>query len=369
MKIRVIVFSLLFLLVASICGAGTLEDVEIVAEGCGQDLDEALLDAKRTAIEQGIGTLLVSQTEIENFMLKKDIVLTKTSGAVRRYEQLGTRQDEYGQCVSIRALVSMADIHDDLAALMILLESMARPRMMVLIQGEQAKAAETEIIDYLSAKEFDIVDPSMVATLQQRDADLVRQAVAGDPVAAAKIGADNGAEYILVGSVDGGMQENDLLAGSGMFSAQAQISARIINCSTTRIVAAKNEHAAMAHISKTAALQGAVLKTAQKLMDTKLFETIVSSFQNQVNNGQTIEVTVRGLGNYQLQKQVNSLISASSGVQSANKRSFSGGVLALTVMYRGTVDGFCETLDGQKVGDKKLAITDVIGSRIVVVLK
>jgi hypothetical protein len=369
MKIKVIVFSWLLLLVGSISWAGSIDDVEIVAEGCGQDLDEALLDAKRTAIEQGIGTLLISQSEIENFMLKKDIVLTRTSGAVRRYEQLGTRQDEYGQCVSIRALVSMADIREDLASLKILLESMARPRMMVLIQGVQAKVAETEIIDYLTAKEFDIVDPSMVATLQQRDADLVRQAVAGNPVAAAKIGVDNGAEYILVGTADGGMQENDLLAGSGMFSAQAQISARIINCSTSRIVAAKNEHSAVAHISKAAALQGAVLKTAQKLMDTKLFETIVSSFQNQVNNGQNIEITVRGLENYQLQKQVNTLISASAGVQSANKRSFSGGALAMTVMYRGTVDGFCENLDSQKIGDKKLVITDVIGSRIVMFLK
>ncbi len=369
MKIKVTFLAVLLLLASVVAWAGSAADVEIVAEGCGKTLDAALLDAKRAAIEQGIGTLLVSQTEIENFMLKKDIVLTKTRGAVRRYEKLGTRKDEYGQCVSIRAVVSMADIREDLAALMILLESMARPRMMVLIQGEQAKGAETEIIDYLTAKEFDIVDPSMVATLQQRNEDLVRQAVAGDPVAAAKIGGDNGAEYILIGKVDGGMQENDLLAGSGMFSAQAQISARVINCSTSRIVASKNARSAMAHISKAAALQGAVLKTAQKLMDTKLFETIVSSFQDQVNNGQTIEVTVQGLGNYQLQKQVNALIADSDGVQSASKRSFSGGALTLTVMYLGPVDGFCEILDGKAIDGKKLAITDVVGNRIVMILK
>jgi hypothetical protein len=369
MKIKLFFVLIILLLTATGAWSSNNPEIEIVAEGCGQSLDAALLDAKRTAIEQGIGTVLVSQTEVKNFMLNKDIVLTKTRGAVLRYEELGQRKDEYGQCVSIRAVVSLAQIREDLAALRILLESMQRPRMMVLMQGEQAKGAETEIIDYLTSKEFDIVDPSMVATLQQGDAKLVQQAINGDPVAAAKIGSENGAEYILVGTVDGGLQDNDLLAGSGMFSAQASIAARVINCSNSRIVASKNSGAAMAHISKSAALQGAVLKTAQQLMDTQMFETIISSFQDQVNNGQTIEVTVRGLADYHQQQQLNTLIGEFDGVQSVSKRSFSAGTLALTVMYRGAVDSFCGTVDGQKLGGKTLAVTDVIGSRVVVVVK
>lgn len=344
------------------------DDVEIVAEGCGNNLNAALLDAKRAAIEQGIGTVLVSQTEVENFMLKKDIVLTKTRGAVRRYEQLGSRVDEYGQCVTIRATVSLADIREDLAALRILLESMQRPRMMVLIQGAAGKAAETEIINFLTSKEFDLVDPAMVATLQQQSADLVARAVNGDPVAAARIGADNGAEYILIGEVNNALQNNDVLAGSGMFSAQAQIAARVVNCSNSRIVASKNAQSAMAHISESAALQGAVLKTAQKLMDTQLFETIITSFQDQVNNGLTLEVSVRNLANFREQKQANSALMELESVQSVNKRSFSGGELAVTVMYQGDVDGFCEAVDGYPLGERRMAITEVVGNRVVIQL-
>ena len=369
MRAKIISFVFLMFVIASVSWAMNNDEIEIVAEGCGQSMKAALLDAKRAAIEQGIGTVLVSQTEIENFMLKKDIVLTKTRGAVHHYEQLGSRKDEFGQCVTIRAVVSLADIREDLAALRILLESMERPRMMVLIQGESSKAVETEIIDYLTSKEFDLVDPAMVATLQKQSVDLVRQAVAGDPIAAAKIGVDNGAEYILIGNVSGGLQENDLLAGSGMFSAQAQISARVINCSNSRIVASKNARSAMVHISEDAALQGAVLKTAQKLMDVQLFEAIITSFQDQVNNGQTLDVTVRGLENYRQQKQVSSAISDLDAVQSVNKRRFSAQELMLTVMYQGSVDSFCDEVDGQKTGDKSMAVTDVVGNRIVIVLK
>jgi len=45
------------------------QDDNITAEGSGEGIsaEEALLAAKRDAIEKGIGIILLSQTEIENF--------------------------------------------------------------------------------------------------------------------------------------------------------------------------------------------------------------------------------------------------------------------------------------------------------------
>ncbi|MBN2645554.1 MAG: hypothetical protein JXR59_08800 [Desulfuromonadaceae bacterium] len=368
---RINFFAIILTLLMVACPLWAADDMmEVISEGCGRNLDSALLDAKRLAIEQGIGSVLVSQTEVENYMLKKDVVLSKTQGAVRRYEQLGTRHEGDSLCVSIRAQVSLADIRDDLLALRILLESMERPRMMVLIEQENGgKAAENEIIDYLNSKEFNVVDPAMVATLQAKEADEVRQAVAGDPVAAARLGADNGAEYILVGQVKRGLQKNDLLAGSGMQSAQAQISARVVNCSNSRVVASKTVQSSMAHLSEDAALQGAVLKTAQKLMDAQLFEAIVTSFQNQVNNGQTFEVTVKNLASFADQKKAQDVLSKLDGIRSLSKRSFSGGEMALSITFLGSPDSFCEAADGKAIGDRRLAVTEVVGNRIVLSLQ
>ncbi len=357
------------LLVAVSVSASVSGDTEVVVEGCGSTMNAALLDAKRAAVEQGVGTVLVSQTEIENFTLKKDLVLTKTSGAVRRYEKLGTRKEGDDQCVTIRAVVSLDDIRADLMALHILLESMQRPRMLVLMEGDNAKAAESEIVDYLTSKDFDVVSPAMVATLHRYKQEQIRKAIAGDPVVAARIGADNGAEYILIGQVKANPQKNNLLSGSGMYSAQAQISARVYDCSNSRIITAKNARSAMAHLSQEAALQGAVLKAAKRLMDRKLFETIVTSFQNQVNNGYTLDVTVRGLGSYSQQKQLLEMLRGLDGVRSANKRRFASGELQCDVVYQGNVDSFCEAVDGKKLADGKLAVTTVVGKRIVVEVK
>ena len=87
--------------------------------------------------------------------------------------------------VKIRAVVSLASIKSDLAALKILLESMDKPRMMVVISEKEGSVAEGTIIDYLYEKEFELVDPSVVAALFQGDDQLIKRATEGDPAAAA----------------------------------------------------------------------------------------------------------------------------------------------------------------------------------------
>ena len=125
-------------------------DITVTAEGFGSSRSEALLKAQRNAVEQGIGTFLVSQTEVRNFTLQKDIILTETMGSIKKYDIL---QDEKQQdntfYVKIRAVASLENIKANLTALKILLESMDKPRMMVVIREEIGNFAENVILDYL----------------------------------------------------------------------------------------------------------------------------------------------------------------------------------------------------------------------------
>jgi hypothetical protein len=345
-------------------------DIVAEAEGYGLSKKDALLKAKRDAVETGIGTVLISQTEIRNYELQKDVILTKTVGAVKSYDILSReKQSDGSYYVRIRAIVSLADIREDLAALKILLESMDKPRMMVVIAEEKGKEAENAIVDYLAAKGFDLVDPAVTAALMQKQDRLISRAAAGDPAAAAKIGAANGAEYILVGRVEKSVADSAILRQSGMVSGQATISAKVVNCSNGRIIASKSERSAAAHIAEDVAMNTASGKVGRKLMDTAMFETIVASFQDMVNNGNPLEVTVRDVDTYQLQKDVQMRIGELSDPVSISKRSFGNGELALTVMYKGNADSFCDRIEGQSIGSRKFAVTAIEGSRVVVRLK
>jgi hypothetical protein len=346
------------------------EDITVTSEGVGASPKDALLSAKREAVEVGIGTVLISQTEIKNFQLQKDVVLTRTVGAVKSYTVLEeAKNPDNTNYVKIQATVSLADIKDDLAALRILLESMDKPRMMVVITESNGRGAETAVVDYLSGKGFIMVDPAVAAALLRKDPDLIRRAADGDPAAAAAIGAANGAEYILVGKVNKSVGTSDVLKNSGMVSGQAVITAKVVNCSGGQIIAAKSTRSAAAHISQDAAMDIAAGKAGTKLMDQALFETIVASFQDSINNGLPLTVLVRNVNSYSLQKAVRECIGRLPKAVSVTKRRYGNDELSLAVIYKGNADAFSDAVDGKSLQGRTLSVTAVEGSRVVLGLK
>lgn len=349
---------------------GPTGDISVDSEGYGNTKEEALLQAKREAVEKGIGTVLVSQTEVKNFILQKDVVITQTFGAVRRYDvQQEEQLADATWHIRIKATVSLDSIRADLAALKILLESMDKPRMMVLIQEDGGSYAESAVVDYLRGKGFDLVDPAQTAALMSKGDQFIERATQGDPVAAAKIGAENGAEYVLVGKVTKSQIANPLLQSSGMVSGQASLTVKVVNCSSGRIVASKSANGASPHIAADVAQAKAAEKAAQKLMDDQLFEEIVASFQDRVNNGVNLEITIRNVADYQAQKSITKLFEGISGVTSVTRRGFGGGELKLSVLFRGQTDSFCDAADGKGASGKTLTVTSVAGSSIVMSLK
>ncbi len=339
-------------------------DKTVTAEGNGASRQEALLQAKRAAIEEGIGVVLSSQTEVENFLLKKDQVISRSFGAVRSFTSIKEEQKGDTWYIKISAVVSLDSITADLMALKILLVSMDKPRTMVLIQEEGGQNVATTIIDYLQEKGFDLVDPAQAAALMAKDDPFIRKAVEGDPVAAAKLGADNGAEYVVVGSVGKSLLANEVVNNTGMKSGQANLTVKVVNCSNGRIVATKSATGAAVHIADDIATAKAAVKAATNLMDKKLFEAIVTSFQDTLNNGATFEVIISGVKSYGQQKSAAKVLEDAEGVVSVTKRRFGGGKLELSVLFKGSAETFCDHIDSKAVDESKLVVTNIAGNRI-----
>lgn len=368
--LTVLILILPAVLMAPVFADSSADDITVQAEGIGVSEKDALLQAKRNAVEKGIGTILISHTEINNFELQKDVILTKTVGSVKKYEVLEkTEANDGSYIIQISALVSLANIKSDLAALKILLESMDKPRMMVLIKEKNGKNAENAILNYLREKEFDLVDAASVAALLNKGDDFISRAVQGDPGAAIQIGVENGAEYLIVGSVEKSLKENKLLSDSGMVSGQATLTAKVINCSNARIVASNTASGAAYHVSEEVAQANASRIAAEKLIDRKLFETIVATFQDMINNGIILDVSVQKVPNFKTQKSVRALLKDLPNVLSVSKKAFGGGKLKLVVQYKGDADTFSEVVDGKATAGRTLSVTDIAGNRVVIILE
>lgn len=337
----------------------------VEAEGTGSTRQDALLNAKRNAVEQGVGTLLISQTEIENYQLKRDIVLSRTIGAVHQMAILTEKTRADGSTwVKIRADVSTAAIKENLAALKILIESMEKPRMMVLIQEPEGKYAETKLADYLLGKGFDVVDTVTVAALQNRSGDLMDRAAAGDPTAAARVGTASGAEFIITGSVKSTAGVTTALAQSDLKMGLATITARIVNCSNGRIIASTSARGEAYDIAQDAALSLASENAALNLMDQKMLSRIIAAFQDMINNGMPLTVTIANVDTGQLQKSLLDHISVMPGTVSVTPRNFGNNRMELSVLYKGTAHAFGNRALMWKGPGKRLKLKHLAGFRV-----
>jgi hypothetical protein len=329
--------------------------------------------AKRDAIEKGIGQILLSQTEIENFQLKRDQIITKTIGSVKKYEVLAKGEEAGLIEIRIKAVLARNAMRGDLASFHILIESMEKPRVMVIVAENNVnnteptnRTAETSIIQFLKDPyEFDIVDPSVSATIRQSEAKM--KEIGGDPAAAASIGAEYGAEVLLAGDAVAREAENIGVNLGGMKSVQADVTLRAISCSTGKIINSVQAHAASVHISTNTAGNQAIAKATQKAIK-ELLDAIVKDWQNQLNNGMTFAVSVSGVGTFRIKSEVIQTIQSVGNVSTVHERTWDGQakLLQVDVVYKGNANGFCERVDGLKMksGSGSLSITGVKGNKI-----
>src|SRR5512147_319823 len=138
LKISVIMILVLF---AAAFTARAQETKTVTAEGVAaiqgnaRDIarDAAIEDAQKRAVEQAIGILIDSQTQVENYQLISDRILSQTKGYITRYNVAGESVDSGLLRVTINAEVSLGKLTDDLSGIGILLGQMHKPRTMIMI--------------------------------------------------------------------------------------------------------------------------------------------------------------------------------------------------------------------------------------------
>jgi hypothetical protein len=364
------------LLAVVLCAFCVVAQDDVTAEGTGQgsNREEALINAKRAAIEKGIGMILLSQTEVENFMIKRDQIVTKTIGSVKSFDVLSETKDAGGYIeIKIKAVLSKSSMRSDLAAFHILLESMDKPKVMVLITESNVgndepsnSSAETAIIGFLKDPyEFDLVDPQVAASIRSSREKMAQ--VAGNPAEAASIGAKYGAEVVITGSAVSRKADGMTAALGGMVSVQADITLRAVNCTNGSIIGTADGHAAKVHISPNTAGNQALAKAATTAAG-KLLDNIMKSWQNQLNNGVGLTVSVKNVSAFRQKKDIIATLQGIAGVSAIRERSWDAQsqILEIDVQYKGNADGFAEKADGLKLkaGGGSLAVSGIEGQRV-----
>ena len=194
----------LFLLLLSATTMLFAESVEGV--GYGLTKDAAIEQAKRDAVEVGLGVYISSETVVTATTLK-DNIYSKAQGFVKTFKVIRKKKDPDGNWeVTIKAeITSILDqVMQDEAALQTLLNSMNRPRIIFLIREENlidntpTDFAETKLLSMFYDRGFDVVDRQLVQALKGKPD--YEDALSGDVAASAKVAGQLGADVIVIGT-------------------------------------------------------------------------------------------------------------------------------------------------------------------------
>lgn len=337
---------------------------DITAGSEGKARDAAIEDALRKAVEQTVGTLIQSETVVQNFTLVSDKILSRSSGYVKKYDIVNESKDESTYKVTVLAVISSERIIDDLKAIGLLMFRKHRPRIMVVIPERNLgrrvynPVAETEIIKGLLARGFKVVDQSQVAKI--RYGEQVKAAVEGDMRLARKIGSQHSAEIIIVGEAFSEPLGNSI---AGMISARGRIDARAIKTDTGEIIAAESKDSTGIDVTGTISGKSAIQKASVNLTDS-MVEQIFTKWNDEVNNISSVEFVVNGVTHSQLTKLNSILLTSFRGVKGVHQRSFTGGRAAIEVELSGQFQSFIDELVNKNFKDFSIEITDTSVNRI-----
>lgn len=365
--------------------AQTDEAREVVSSGVGYIMagdvaharDDAIDDALRKGIEQVLGTMVESETLVENFQLIEDNIMTKTRGYVQKYDIVKEgKRDAQMYEVTVRAILKVSNIQDDLEGISTLMRRKNTPRVMVMIDeknvGEtpgfhyfeaEMNTAETTLMNYFMAKGFRFIDRATVQRyMDQQKASAILQ---GDTGLAAALGKQVGAEVVLTGKA---MAKATVVEayGAKIRSQQATVQIKAIRTDTGDIIATTGGQGKHSHIDDmqggVIAIQEACNKLAEPLMSQ-----ILNQWQTDVSSGATIVLNVEGVNDYtELSNFKNSLKYYVRGMQSANQRSYSGGLAVLEVVMKGSADDLAQRLTGKDFNGKQARVTGMTQNSVTV---
>ena len=356
-------------LILYLCIAASPPQVLLV-DGYGASPQAALSDAKRKAVEQGVGVVISSKAVVENFRLINDQILARADGFLKRYREIESGQKPDGTfAVKIEAEVTaiLDEITKDKVAIDLLLQWLDKPRFIFLIEennaGDSVSAVtETEIGRIMGEKGFPVYGSAQLQMIRGKIRAL--NPGEGNLQWAKTVAEEFPAEYIVSGKATATITDASDILGSGWKAGKAYITARIIKTDTGEIMAQNTFDAAAPEINESIAGTKSLKIAAAKLADYLIKETIRKWSLVQANT-QNILLRINEITYEQLDQFKTYLQTGVEGVQSVALLGFSTSSALLSLEITGDYMFLARKVNGVKVNGATLIILEATRNNLV----
>jgi Arc/MetJ-type ribon-helix-helix transcriptional regulator len=275
------------------------QDEWLIATGSGKNRSEAVRDALRSVVEQGVGVWVQARSLMVNLEVKEDVVRTVAKGYVRRYEILEEQQE--GEIYRVRLRARVADIFQAIdqhfSQVPALYQELGEPRFLVLLNEEalgrplqDEHPAELAIIDILRKEGVRVVDRSQAEKV--RSAGRLQALLSGQKEVAWVVGEESRAEILLVGTAKAEFFGEVI---SGVSTCHAHIELKAIWVDDGEVLVARRlEKVAAAEFQLSTAARIALQKAGQRILQDGFLALIVKAFALEAAEGRTIALRLKG---------------------------------------------------------------------------
>ncbi len=338
-------------------------------EGVGYGLtkDAAIEQAKRDAVEIGLGAYISSETVVTATSLT-DNIYSKAQGFVKTFKVISENKGPDGNwevTISAEVTAILDEVMQDEAALQTLLSSMNRPRIIFLVREENlidnvpTDFAETKLLSLFYEKGFDVVDRQLVQALKGEPD--YEDALSGNVAAAAKVASQLGADIIVIGTAK-------VSSGGefyGMTSGQADINGKIVRVDTGDILAVvPNAHGKKPHISPTTAGVNA-MNDAAGTLGTEIIRQLIEKWSTAQSNFVKCYIVLKN-ADFMSYTMFETFLKAQTvnGIRNAYSKSLNDGIAEYEIEFEGKAMDLAMGLSKTQPDGFNIKVTGITGNRI-----
>lgn len=276
----------------------------------------------------------------------------------------------YRITIAILFFLIVANLSDVLANNAVVPDTIGSPKLMILVEenylgmeSEDMQIAAAELSNRLLARGFTLVDKSQIKAVQMREAD--RQAIRGNIAAVANLGLRFGCQYVIMGKAVA-KDQGEIYEGSDLRSIHASLQLQLLQTETAIVLGSVVKSGVAAHINQLTGATKALQDASRKAAEEYLYDEIARSFSNFKTQGAPFNLSISGVVNFKMSKNVYEKITNISGVVSSKKERWNSddGLLLLSLKFQGNSDHLATLLDGVAIGSKTLEVVDLAQDRV-----
>ncbi len=312
--------------------------------------DKAIDNALRNAVEEQVGILITSFSEVENYQLKMDQILTESKGFVTSYRVISEAREGDAYKVTIEASIGTGKLKDRMSAVELVMARKMKPRLMIIFvdQAQQGALAESAMTRFFLSQGFKVID---AGAAKRAGRGAPAPTPAGEGKDAVRFAQAYGAEVVIFGKLEV-TRRTFKMGDIEITSSEVTISGRVINGDTGEVISTDSK-------SKRGEAR-AVTEDVARDLARSLKDEVLDRWSGELVNVATVKLVLSGLDGYrELLHFKEQLSNEVKGFRQLHQRTFAAGEVDLDIEMKGNAQGLADDLAAITINKRKISILEI----------